>query len=156
MSQSTPLIAVFTHPGFPKQTSVLWCNNVLSKTTSMSNRVIYFEIPSANPECCRHFYERAFGWNFQQWGAEDYWFAHTGREEERGINGALIKEKDPQQPVINTIGVHNIDQTIGLIKEAGGKIIRPKRAIPAVGWLAFFTDPDDNLFGILQEDSEAG
>jgi predicted enzyme related to lactoylglutathione lyase len=32
---------------------------------------------------------------------------------------------------------------------------RQKKAIPAVGWIAFFTDPDDNIFGLLQEDSEA-
>lgn len=122
----------------------------------MSNRVTYFEIPSANPNANRHFYEQAFGWRFEQWGAQDYWLARTGSEEERGINGAVVKELGPQQPVINTITVENIDRTMHKIERAGGKIIKEKKAIPAVGWLAFFTDPDDNIFGILQEDSDAG
>lgn len=121
----------------------------------MSNRVTYFEIPSANTEEAQRFYERAFGWQFQQWGAQDYWFAHTGGEEERGINGAIIKEAGPQQPVINTITVGDIEKVIGDIEKAGGRIIKAKKAIPAVGWLAFFTDPDDNIFGILQEDRNA-
>lgn len=121
----------------------------------MSNRVTYFEIPSANPDTSRRFYKQAFGWRFEQWGAQDYWFAYTGADEERGINGAVMKEIGPQQPVINTITVENIDKTIAEIEQAGGKIVKEKRAIPAVGWLAFFTDPDDNIFGILQEDKNA-
>ncbi len=121
----------------------------------MSNRVIYFEIPSANPESNRRFYEQAFGWSFQQWGHEQYWFACTGDESERGINGAVIKEIGPQQPVINTIAVDDIDAAITRIKHAGGRLMKSKKAIPAVGWLAFFTDPDDNIFGLLQEDKNA-
>ena len=121
----------------------------------MSNRVIYFEIPSANPEAAQRFYEQAFDWQFQQWGAQQYWFAHTGDEAERGINGAVMKELGPQQPVINTIAVDDIDSAIAKIENAGGRIIKTKRAIPAVGWLAFFSDPDDNIFGILQEDGNA-
>lgn len=121
----------------------------------MGNRVTYFEIPSANPAANRRFYEQAFGWHFEQWGAQEYWFAHTGSDEERGINGAVMKEKGPQQPVINTITVDDIEKTIGAIQDAGGRIVRTKKAIPAVGWLAFFTDPDDNIFGILQEDKDA-
>ena len=121
----------------------------------MSNRVTYFEIPSADPETARRFYQNAFGWNFQQWGAEPYWFAQTGDEAERGINGAVMKEAGPQQPVINTISVDHIDRMLEKIESAGGKIIKAKKAIPAVGWLAFFTDPDDNIFGLLQEDRNA-
>jgi predicted enzyme related to lactoylglutathione lyase len=122
----------------------------------MSNRVTYFEIPSANPDTNRRFYEQAFGWQFRQWGAQDYWFAYTGEENERGINGAVMKEVGPQQPVINTIAVDDIEAAISKIKNAGGKIIKEKKAIPTVGWLAFFADPDDNIFGIMQEDSGAG
>jgi predicted enzyme related to lactoylglutathione lyase len=127
----------------------------ISTFRSMSNRVIYFEIPSANPDSNRRFYEQAFGWQFQQWGFQQYWMAHTGSESEPGINGAVVKELGPQQPVINTIGVDNIDVAIAKIQQAGGRIMKAKKAIPAVGWLAFFTDPDDNIFGILQEDKNA-
>lgn len=115
---------------------------------------MYFEIPSANPAANRRFYEQAFGWHFQQWGGQEYWFAHTG-DGEQGINGAVMKEAGPQQPVINTISVDDIDKTMTEVEKAGGKIIKEKKAIPAVGWLAFFTDPDDNIFGILQIDRDA-
>lgn len=122
----------------------------------MSNRVIYFEIPSADPDSNRRFYEQAFGWQFQQWGFAAYWMANTGSEHQPGINGAVMQELGPEQSVINTIGVDDIDAAIAKIQQAGGRIMKPKKAIPAVGWIAFFTDPDDNLFGILQEDRNAG
>jgi hypothetical protein len=131
-------------------------NPFFTEYSNMSNRVTYFEIPSANPDANRQFYEQAFGWQFRQWGGQDYWFAHTGADGERGINGAVIKEAAPQQPVINTITVTDIESVIKEIERAGGKIVRDKRAIPCIGWLAFFTDPDDNIFGILQEDRNAG
>lgn len=121
----------------------------------MSNRVIYFEIPSANPDANRQFYEQVFGWQFQQWGGQEYWFAHTGNDGERGINGAVIRETGPQHPVINTISVEDIDEAVRRITQAGGTVYRSKKAIPTVGWIAFFTDPDDNIFCLLQEDREA-
>jgi uncharacterized protein len=136
--------------GREKQKSLVSTNN-----HNMSNRVTYFEIPSADPDASRRFYEQTFGWRFQQWGAQDYWFAHTGSEDECGINGAVMREIGPQQPVINTITVDDIDKMLGQIERSGGRIIKAKKAIPAVGWLAFFTDPDDNIFGILQEDKAA-
>jgi predicted enzyme related to lactoylglutathione lyase len=49
----------------------------------MGNRVIYFEIPSANPAANRTFYEQAFGWHFSNGGGQQYWFAHTGSEKNR-------------------------------------------------------------------------
>ena len=48
-----------------------------------------------------------------------------------------------------------MDETISAIEKAGGKIVVPKMAIPAVGWLAYFTDPDGNIHGIMQEDKNA-
>lgn len=121
----------------------------------MGNRVAYFEIPSADPQKNMLFYEQAFGWTFQQFHNQEYWFAITGNEEEQGINGAVMKEVSPKQPLINTILVNNIDQSLQAIKKAGGTIIKPKKAIRFIGWLAFFSDPDENIFGIMQEDRDA-
>lgn len=154
MAQSTREIAAFNLPEIPKTATIL-CWAFPAKNNRMSNRVTYFEIPSANPDANRQFYEKAFGWQFRQWGAQEYWFAHTGSDGEQGINGAVMKELGPQQPVINTITVDDIDSSLRQIEAAGGKIIKPKKSIPAVGWLAFFTDPDDNIFGVLQEDRKA-
>lgn len=121
----------------------------------MSNRVTYFEIPSAVPEKNMKFFERVFGWKFKQYGEEQYWFATTGEQNSPGINGAVMQEISTKQPVINTISVININKVIREIENAGGRIVKSKKAIPSIGWLAFFSDPDENIYGIMQEDENA-
>ncbi len=101
------------------------------------------------------FYGDVFGWQFQQFGDEGYWLAITGNDSEPGINGAIMQKKHPQQPVANSIQVNNIDEAIRTIEGHGGVIVLPKMAVPGVGWLAYFTDPDKNIFGVWQEDRSA-
>jgi predicted enzyme related to lactoylglutathione lyase len=121
----------------------------------MNNRVIHFEIPSDDPERSMEFFKKVFDWKFRQFGSEPYWVAITGDSDAPGINGAVMKKRDPQQPVVNTISVEDIEHAIKKIEAAGGKIVRPVMPIPSVGWLAFFSDPDGNMHGIMQEDTSA-
>ncbi len=37
----------------------------------------------------------------------------------------------------------------------GGKLIMPKTPIPGVGYFAYCEDPEGNLFGVMQADSNA-
>lgn len=121
----------------------------------MSNRVVHFEIPCDNPEKTMDFFKEVFDWSFQQFGTEDYWTVMTGDQNSPGINGGLMKKKDPNQPIVNSIDVANLDKTIINIEKAGGTIVVPKMPIPTVGWLAYFKDPDGNIHGIYQKDSTA-
>lgn len=121
----------------------------------MSNRVVHFEIPCDNPEKTMGFFKEVFGWSFQQFGTEEYWTVMTGDQNSPGINGGLMKKKDPNQPIVNSIDVVNLDEAIINIEKAGGTIVVPKMPIPTVGWLAYFKDPDGNIHGIYQKDSTA-
>lgn len=121
----------------------------------MSNRVVHFEIPCDNPEKTINFFKDAFGWSFQQFGTEEYWMVITGDEKDPGINGGLMKKKDPKQPIANSIDVVDLDAAVLKVEKAGGKIVVPKMAIPGVGWLAYFTDPDGNIHGLYQNDPTA-
>jgi uncharacterized protein len=121
----------------------------------MSNRVVHFEIPCDNPEKTMDFFKDVFGWQFQQFGTETYWSVTTGDEKSPGINGGLMKKKDPNQPVVNSIEVDDLDKAMVKIEKAGGVIVVPKMAIPTVGWLAYFKDPDGNIHGLYQNDLTA-
>lgn len=121
----------------------------------MNHRVVHFEIPCDDPEKSMEFFKDVFGWQFQQFGNVEYWTVTTGDSATPGINGGLMKKRDPRQPLVNSIQVDNIDHHIKLIESAGGKIVVPKMAIPSVGWLAYFTDPDGNIHGIYQDDPSA-
>ena len=117
-------------------------------------RVIHFEIEAEKPEQLIQFYERVFNWKFEKWlGPMDYWMIMTG-EDEPGIDGGLLKRTETSQPV-NTIAVSSIDEYLKKIEENKGTIIVPKKAIPGVGWTALFKDPQENTFGLMEEDPTA-
>lgn len=121
----------------------------------MSNRVVHFEIPCNDPEKTINFFKEAFNWTFQEFIPGEYWSAVTGEEGTPGINGGIMKKKDPNQPIANSIDVVNLDEAIVKIEKAGGQIVVPKMPIPTVGWLAYFKDPDGNIHGIYQNDPGA-
>lgn len=101
------------------------------------------------------FFKEVFGWKFEQFGNEEYWSAITGDEASPGINGGILKKRDPNQPVANSIEVPDLDEFMKKIEKAGGTIVVPKMPIPSIGWLAYFKDPDSNIHGLFQEDRTA-
>lgn len=121
----------------------------------MNQRVVHFEIPCDQPEKTIEFFKSVFGWTFQQFGNHPYWLAITGDEKSPGINGGIMKKKDPNQPVVNSIEVTDIDESIRKIEHSGGKIVVPKMPVPGVGWSAYFKDPDENIHGVYQNDPQA-
>jgi predicted enzyme related to lactoylglutathione lyase len=120
-------------------------------------RVVHFEINAVEPDRAARFYADAFGWRARKWeGPMDYWMIITGEEGEPGINGGMMK-KCEQSPAgtVNTIAVPSVDEYVAKITAAGGKITVPKMAIPTVGYVAYFQDPEGNAFGIMEEDESA-
>ena len=119
-------------------------------------RVVHFEIPAEQPERASRFYSEVFGWQIQKWpGPQDYWLASTGPKERPGIDGGILPRHDPSQPVVNTIEVTSLDATVATIEKHGGKIVVPRKAIPTIGWLAYFKDTEGNMFGVLEPDANA-
>jgi uncharacterized protein len=124
------------------------------------NRVIHFEIHAANPQRAISFYKKVLGWEFTNWGSNDYWLIKTGPDDKPGINGGLIKRRgeiDGQAVIayVCTIGVESVDKTAEKITENAGQIVVPKMPIPGVGWLIYCKDTEGNIFGIHQEDPNA-
>lgn len=118
-------------------------------------RPVHFEIPADDPARAVSFYGDVFGWTFTKWeGPMEYWLVSTG-EGGPGIDGGLMKRPHPGYPVVNTIDVPSVDDFLKKIESKGGKVAAPKMAVPGVGWLAYCTDPDGNMFGIMQADTGA-
>jgi len=147
----------------------------------MSNRVVHFEIQASEPEKIADFYKSVFGWEITLWEPPkdiyndkmQYWMIMTGPNPKEtadnnspktwpGINGGLVKrqglapaEGSAVNAYVCTIDVDNLDNYIVKVEENGGKITIPKMPIATVGWLAYATDPEGNIFGMMQSDSEA-
>lgn len=119
-------------------------------------RVIHFEIDAKRPEKAITFYEKVFGWKIEKWkGPVDYWLIVTGKENEPGIDGGLSRRTEAEPSTVNTIDVSSVDEYVKKIENNGGKIIRPKQAVPGVGWMSYFKDPEGNVWGIMESDESA-
>lgn len=116
-------------------------------------RPVHFEIPVDDPEKGQAFWSGVFGWQFSKWSGGDYWMISTG--EGPGIDGGMMVRRDPAQPVVNTLDVPSVDEYCAKVESAGGLVVVPKMAIPGIGWLAYFKDPDGNIFGLMENDPSA-
>ena len=123
----------------------------------LTPRVVHFEISADKPDQAVRFYESVFGWKIVKWaGPVDYWLITTGKQREPGIDGGLGKrDAGTDAGTVNTIDVPSVDKYSRIIEQNGGKVIVPKHAIPGVGWIAYFKDPEGNTFGIMQDDASA-
>ena len=119
-------------------------------------RVIHFEIEAEKPERAIKFYQEVFAWKVEKWeGPVEYWLITTGKENESGIDGGLSRRTEAYPSTVNTIDVPSVDEYIMKVERAGGSIVRPKMAVPGVGWMAYFKDPEGNLFGMMEADVSA-
>ena len=122
------------------------------------DRVIHFEIQADDVKRAQKFYEKVFGWKIERMmskenGGMDYW-GITTRESGPGINGGIY-ERPKKKEDINyyydcTVEVKDIDTSMKMIKENGGKIIKEKMESEKVGWFASAIDPEGNHVGLMQ------
>jgi predicted enzyme related to lactoylglutathione lyase len=135
------------------------------------NRVVHFEIQAADPERAAKFYRELFGWDIKEWVVPGtdmpeenrYWLVSTGSEDEPGINGGMLFRRGPgpvEGQAVNayvcTIDVASVDASVKKAVKAGAAVAVPKMPIKGVGWLAYCKDPEGNIFGMMEDDSDAG
>jgi len=120
------------------------------------SRIVHFEVPADDPERLIRFYEEVFGWRIEKWdGPMEYWLVMTGPEDEPGIDGGLARRSEPDFGVEITVDVADLDQALAGVKSQGGEVIRPKSAVPGVGWMAYIKDTEGNVLGMMESDPEA-
>jgi len=116
------------------------------------SRVVHFEILATDPERSAAFYRAVFGWaSTNVTGSQRYWPLVTGDGDQPGIDGALMHKHFPQ-PVVNTIEVASLDAALDRIERAGGRKLHGPNHIPNVGSVAYCTDIDGTIFGIVEPD----
>ena len=115
----------------------------------MANVFNWVEIRTRNLEKSKKFYETLFGWKIS--GKEDkdweYWIVNTGAPP----GGGMWRMPD-EKPlgVFVYILVDDIDATLKQVVELGGRVTVPKNP-SGNAFMAFFTDPEGNPFGLWQE-----
>ncbi len=132
---------------------------------SKMNPVVHFEMAAENRKRMADFYTKVFGWKTEQLGEEmgNYVVVRTSETDEKGhpktpgnIGGGFYQRmEDPEQnhPSV-VIAVDDLNDSIGKVKKAGGKILGEPQNIPGIGAYVSFKDTEGNRVGMLQPSSE--
>jgi predicted enzyme related to lactoylglutathione lyase len=115
----------------------------------MGNPVVHWELLSKDPAKVSAFYEKLFGWKIQHRPELNYRIVETGGE--GGINGGITRpEHEGEWPGNMTvyIAVDDLAAYRSRIVAAGGKILIEEQAVPGMGALSLFTDPDGRMMGL--------
>jgi uncharacterized protein len=123
----------------------------------MDHTIVHFEIPAANIEKLKAFYEGVFGWTIIQVGGPiEYWIIQTVPTHQKGmllrpgVNGGMYKRLGPESKQVNYLSVESITDYLYKIVKAVGKITQPKQEVFEVGWIAAAEDPEGNAFALLE------
>lgn len=122
--------------------------------------VVHFELPYGDAERIARFYQSAFGWKTQQFGAEmgHYVLATTAQGEgnPKGVRGAIdggffprSADMPAQHPSV-VVAVRDIHAAMRSVNEAGGQVLGTPMPIPGVGQYVAFYDTEGNRLSMLQ------
>jgi predicted enzyme related to lactoylglutathione lyase len=118
-----------------------------NRPTFSNGKICYLETPSDDISSSANFYEIVFGWKIRSNNDNTLSFDDTIGE----VSGMWVIGPKPASEIgiVISIMVDNIQATIDLVVEHGGKIIQMYE-IGATEKIARFTDPFGNIFGLYQ------
>lgn len=118
----------------------------------MNNPVNWFEIATNDLERAKEFYSKVFQREFQLIEMPDakmYMFA--GGPDLKGAAGALVQSSENTPNPDGTIvyfECEDVANEASRVAESGGKLVFPKMAIGAFGFIAQFIDTEGNRIGL--------
>jgi predicted enzyme related to lactoylglutathione lyase len=134
--------------------------------------IVHIEIPADDVERSRKFYNDLFGWKIEKWpGTQDddsqltsaatgqpieYWMVTTTDDKwNKALGGGMMKRQMPEQQITNYIDVKSVDEYSSKVKNLGGKVVAPKKAVPGMGYFALCLDTENNSFAIWESNESA-
>jgi predicted enzyme related to lactoylglutathione lyase len=117
--------------------------------------IIWFEIPADKPERAKKFYGKLFGWKINPFpGMPDYQHIDTGGAD-ASPDGGLMKRMHPAHIITTYVNVPSVTKAMAKVKKLGGKICRPKTAVPQMGYFAICLDTEKNAFAVWEINRKA-
>jgi uncharacterized protein len=128
------------------------------------NGVVHFEIYARDAEKLAKFYSSLFDWTIEAMPGMDYHYVKTVDTDDKrvptqpgSINGGLLVRpagfEDPGW--INYVNVESLDPAVKRAQDLGANVMKPRTAVPGMGWFAMLVDPQGNSFAMWQRDSDA-
>jgi predicted enzyme related to lactoylglutathione lyase len=116
---------------------------------------IWYELMTPDPEGAKAFYDALVGWEIGPAVAEYNGYRMIGRSDGKFAGGVLQLNDEMQRhgarPTwLGYILVPDVDRSVAVIEQAGGKALMPATDIPNVGRIAMVADPLGAPFYIMK------
>ncbi|MFD2935123.1 VOC family protein [Spirosoma flavum] len=111
----------------------------------LNHAICYVEFPARDLVATKNFYQKAFGWSFEDYGP-DYTSFVDGR-----IAGGFFRADglSASQPLV-VIWADDLENSLRTVEQAGGVITKPIFSYPS-GRRFHFTDPTGNELAVCSE-----
>ena len=110
----------------------------------------YIELTSYDIERCRRFYEKVFGWNFQDFGPDYVSFDRESAGIDGGFRRGDLGQKQPEFAPLIVLYSQDLKATQVAILENGGEIVVATFEFPG-GHRFHFSDGAGNILAVWSE-----
>lgn len=114
-------------------------------------KINYVEFPTKDIEATRVFFNKAFGWQFTDYGPDYIAFSNEGLD--GGFYKSDLTVSSEKGSALIVFYSNNLEQTQSKIEEAGGTIIKPIFSFPG-GRRFHFGDPNGNEYAVWSDISD--
>ena len=111
-------------------------------------KINYVEFPARNLEATRAFFNKAFGWSFQDYGPEYISFSNSGIA--GGFYKAELSASAENGSALIVLFSNDLEGTYSKVVDAGGVIIKEIFSFPG-GRRFHFSEPSGNEFAVWSE-----
>lgn len=122
----------------------------------MSAGLSHVEIFGDEPEKLAELYRELFGWHIEQAPGIDYWRIRSDAgEAAQAIGGAARRPSFELQGWLPYIQVASVSGAITVTERHGGRVLKPRTAVPRAAWYAVLADSAGNAFAVWEPDPTA-
>ncbi len=111
-------------------------------------KIDYVEFPAKNLDATKEFFAAAFGWSFEDYGAEYTSFANEGLD--GGFFPSKLSCSTENGSALIVFYSNALEQTQAKIERAGGAIVKPIFSFPG-GRRFHFADPNGNEYAVWSD-----
>lgn len=111
-------------------------------------KINYVEFPARDLAATKQFFERVFGWSFEDYGPDYMAFS------KQGLDGGFFRSDKSattgQGSALVVFYSQDLEQTQAKIEQAGGRIVEPIFSFPG-GRRFHFSEPSGNEFAVWSD-----
>ena len=127
-------------------------------TSSDRGLFVWHEVGTTDLRAGEDFYEKVAGWKAESWSQNPSYKLFVARREAKAGLYLIMESPNTLTPPpgwLSYIGAPDVDATVRLAVELGGKVVVPAYNVPSVGRMAHLQDPQGALFAVSSQEQRA-